>query len=395
MDWNHLLAGRTALMRRSAVRELLRLTNRPGMISFAGGLPAPELFPVDEIRAAADQLLEKHGPVVLQYGETEGVAELRDWVAQSLSKTGLALSRDHVLITTGSQQGLDLIGRVFIDADDRVAVENPTYLAALSAWRPWQPKLLPLACDDDGLTSQAIASLPSLRPKFLYTIPNFQNPTGVTLSLERRKQLVAALAGSGTLLVEDDPYGDLRYRGEALPGLLELIGGPEPQLLRLGSFSKVLAPGLRVGFVVGPAALIERLALAKQALDLHTATFNQWLVLELLRNGVVDRNLPKLRAAYGERCSAMLDALEKHLGGAATWTRPEGGMFVFARLGKGASATELLARAVERGVAFVPGGEFHVDGTGEETLRLNFSHASPEKIREGVKRIAEAVDGLM
>ena len=394
MDWNHLLAGRTALMRRSAVRELLRLTNRPGMISFAGGLPAPELFPVDEIRAATDQLLEKHGPVVLQYGETEGVAELRDWVAQSLSRPGLVLGRDHVLITTGSQQGLDLIGRVLIDADDRVAVENPTYLAALSAWRPWQPHFLPLACDDAGLTEEAIASLPSLRPKFLYTIPNFQNPTGITLSLERRRQLVAALAGSGTLLVEDDPYGELRYRGEALPGLLKLAGGPEPQVLRLGSFSKVLAPGLRVGFVVGPAVLIEKLALAKQALDLHTATFNQWLVLELLRNGVVDRSLPKLRAAYGERCSTMLDALDLNLAGAATWTKPEGGMFVFARLGKGVSATELLAKAVERGVAFVPGGEFLVDGTGEETLRLNFSHASPEKIREGIKRIAEAAGSL-
>ncbi len=394
MDWNKLLAGRTSLMRRSAVRELLRLVNRPGMISFAGGLPAPELFPVDEIRAAADRLLEKHGPVVLQYGETEGVAELRDWVAQSLSRPGLALSRDQVLITTGSQQGLDLIGRVLIDPDDKVAVENPTYLAALSAWRPWQPHLLPLACDDDGLTPEAITSLPSLRPKFLYTIPNFQNPTGVTLSLERRREMITAMAGSGTLIVEDDPYGELRYRGQALPGLLELAGGPEPQLLRLGSFSKVLAPGLRVGFVVGPAVLIEKLALAKQALDLHTATFNQWLVLELLRNGVVDRNLPRLRAAYGERCSAMLDALEKNLAGAATWTRPEGGMFVFARLGKGVSARELLAKAVERGVAFVPGAEFHVDGTGEETLRLNFSHASPEKIREGIKRITEAFGGL-
>lgn len=395
MDWNQLLAGRTSLMRRSAVRELLRLINRPGMISFAGGLPAPELFPVAEVRAAADQLLDQHGPKVLQYGETEGVPELRDWVAASLSRPGLTLGREHVLITSGSQQGLDLIGRVLIDPDDLVAVENPTYLAALSAWRPWQPHLLPLTCDDDGLTPEAISSLATSRPKLLYTIPNFQNPTGVTLSEERRRQLIATLAGSGTLIMEDDPYGELRYRGEALPGLLELAGGPEPQLLRLGSFSKVLAPGLRVGFVVGPAVLIEKMALAKQALDLHTATFNQWLVLELLRNGVVDRNLPKLRAAYGERCAAMLEALEKNLRGSATWTRPEGGMFVFARLADGISATELLAKAVERGVAFVPGGEFHVDGTGEQTLRLNFSHASPEKIRDGIKRIAEAAGSLV
>lgn len=394
MDWNQLLAGWTSLMRRSAVRELLRLTNRPGMISFAGGLPAPELFPVAEVRAAADQLLDQHGPKVLQYGETEGVAELRDWVAMSLSRPGLALSRDHVLITTGSQQGLDLIGRVLIDPGDKLALENPTYLAALSAWRPWQPHLLPLACDDDGLTPEAISGLATSRPKLLYTIPNFQNPTGVTLSEERRRQLIATLAGNGTLVVEDDPYGELRYRGEALPGLLELAGGPEPQLLRLGSFSKVLAPGLRVGFVVGPAVLIEKLALAKQALDLHTATFNQWLVLELLRNGVVDRNLPELRAAYGERYSTMLEALENHLSGAATWTRPEGGMFVFARLGNGVSATTLLAKAVERGVAFVPGGEFHVDGSGEQTLRLNFSHASPEKITEGIGRIAEGLASL-
>lgn len=395
MDWTKLLAGRTSLMRRSAVRELLRLTNRPGMISFAGGLPAPELFPVVEVRAAADQLLDQHGPKVLQYGETEGVPELRDWVAASLSRPGLALSREHVLITTGSQQGLDLIGRVLIDPDDLVAVENPTYLAALSAWRPWQPKFLPLDCDDEGITPRGVANLLHERPKLLYTIPNFQNPTGVTMSLERRRQLVAGLGDTKVLIVEDDPYGELRYRGEALPGLLELDGGPEPRLLRLGSFSKVLAPGLRVGFVVGPAVLIEKMALAKQALDLHTSTFNQWLVFELLRSGVVDQSLPQLRAAYGERCAAMLEALENNLRGAATWTRPEGGMFVFARLANGISATALLAKAVERGVAFVPGGEFHVDGSGEQTLRLNFSHASPEKIREGIKGITEALVGLV
>ena len=303
MNWEHAFAPRAARMQRSVVRDLLRLTARPDMISFAGGLPAPELFPLDEFRRAAAQVLRDRGPEALQYGETEGVGELRDWIADAFSRPALRLARANVLITSGSQQALDLIGRVLLDAGDAVAVESPTYLAALAAWRPLGVKFLCAPSDADGMRVEALDSLDRERPKLVYVVPNFQNPQGTTLSQERRARLAAWLRERSVPCVEDNPYGELRYEGEPLPHLFALNATMTPggalagNVIHTGTFSKVLAPGLRVGWVVAPEPVIEVLTRAKQAADLQTSTLNQFLALELVRGGVLERQLPVLRAA--------------------------------------------------------------------------------------------------
>lgn len=382
-------------MRRSAVRELLRASRRPGVISLAGGLPAPELFPCEAVAGAVGRLMAGGGGDSLQYGETEGNPDLRDWIAARYARPGRPVSRENVMVTTGSQQALDLIGRVLLDEGAEAVVENPAYLALLSAWRPLGVRLRPVAVDDEGLRVDELACA-AAAARLIYTVPDFQNPTGVTLSLERRKRLVAAVreTGAGVGVVEDGPYGWLRYDGGPLPSLFELdgaVGDGFWHVLSVGSFSKVLAPGLRVGWVVAPEEVIDRLVRAKQAIDLHTGSLDQAVVVELLRDGVLDAGLPRLRAAYRERRDTLLAALAREFPSGATWTRPEGGMFVWVRLPAMMDAGRLLSRALEEGVAFVPGGEFHVEGGGDNTLRLNFTHATPERLREGVARLARVV----
>ena len=361
MNWEKTFAQRTRRMRRSAVRELLKLVREPGMISFAGGMPAPELFPVDELRAAADAVLSRHAHSALQYGESEGLPALRAWIAE---RHGCAV--ENVLIVSGSQQGLDLIGRVFLDEGDPVVTENPTYLAMLSAWRPWNPRF----------------AVHHANPKLIYAVPNFQNPQGTTLSLPEREALVR----TGNLIVEDDPYRELRFDGDALPAIREMA--PD-RVIYLGTFSKVLAPGLRLGWVIGPREVIDRLAQARQAVDLHTPTFNQWLVLAAVRDGVLERQIPRLREAYRERRDAMLRALGQYFPAEAAWTRPAGGMFLMLRLPERFDANALLKDALRKKVAFVPGEEFFFDGLGRNTLRLNFSNASPESIATGIQQLAD------
>jgi 2-aminoadipate transaminase len=363
------------------------------MISFAGGIPAPELFPVEEVARATATVLERSGEQALQYGETEGIAGLRDWVAARFSRPHCQVRRENVMIVTGSQQALDLIGKVFLDAGDRVLVENPTYLAMLSAWRPMFPEFVPMPSDRDGARVEALPPLLERSAKLLYLVPNFQNPQGTTLSLPRRQRLVEQLRGSDTIIVEDDPYGELRYAGEPLPPLLELdaANGPDSELetrvVHLGTFSKVLAPGLRVGWVIAPAAVIDKLVQAKQAADLHTSTLCQHVVLELLREGVLERQLPRLRSEYGRRRDTMLSALAAHFPGEAQWTRPDGGLFLLVTLPPQVDASALLKRTLAHNVAFVPGDDFHLDGQGRNTMRLNFSNATPEKIEAGIKRL--------
>lgn len=443
MNWQPLFARRTTQMRRSTVRELLKVTAQPGMISFGGGIPAPELFPVEEVARATATVLARSGEQALQYGETEGIAGLRDWVAARFSRPHYPVRRENVMIVTGSQQALDLIGKVFLDAGDRVLVENPTYLAMLSAWRPMLPEFVAIPSDGEGACVDAlsqvmgqdrhqklrrVSGLPTgaqttlsardrdgepraemvIRAsrgggvaKLLYLVPNFQNPQGTTLSLPRRQRLVEQLRGSNTILVEDDPYGELRYAGEPLPSLLELdavngsTGELETRVIHLGTFSKVLAPGLRVGWVVAPAAVIDKLVQAKQAADLHTSTLCQHVVLELLRNEVLERQLPRLRAEYGRRRDTMLAALEARFPAGAKWTRPDGGLFLLVTLPAHVDAGELLKRALTQNVAFVPGDDFHLDGHGRNTMRLNFSNASPEKIEEGVRRLGGALAEML
>lgn len=386
-------ATRTSEMRRSTIRETLKVIARPGMISFAGGIPASELFPVAEIAAATAAVLKQRGEQALQYGQTEGVPELRDWIAARHSRPQFQVRRENVMIVTGSQQALDLIGRVFLDEDDQVLVENPTYLAALTAWRPLRPKFVPMPSDLDGTCVEEIGPLLKHNPKLLYSIPNFQNPQGTTLSLPRRKRLIQLLHETQTVLIEDNPYGELRYSGEALPHLLELDahnavnGELHTRVLYLGTFSKVLAPGFRVGWVIAPTEIIDKLVQAKQATDLHTSTFCQFVILELLEHGVLEQQIPRLCTDYSRRRDAMLAAMAEHFPEDITWTRPDGGMFLFVTLPNYMDAARLLKRAIECNVAFIPGEDFHVDGRGQNTLRLNFSNATPPRIAEGIARL--------
>jgi len=386
VQWNEKYARRARLMTGSAIRELLKLTEQPDFISFAGGLPAPESFPVAEVAAAVQAILHDRGPQSLQYGATEGYRPLRELIARRTSTDGHVVSVENVLITSGSQQALDLLGKVFLDVGDRVLLESPTYLAVLQAWNAYEATYLELPLDEAGLDPAALE--PALRgePKFLYCVPNFQNPTGVTLSLARRQRLVALAAAHGMPLVEDDPYGSLRFEGDALPSLLT-IAGAVGGVIQLSTFSKTLAPGLRVGWVVAPAEVIGRLALAKQGTDLHTGTLDQYIVHELLAGGQIEAGLPAIVARYRERRDTMLTALAEHFPADVRWTRPAGGMFLWVTLPRGIDASDLLPAAVERGVAFVPGKSFFPNGGGENTMRLNFSNASPERIREGIARL--------
>lgn len=393
IDWSGRIARRARQMKPSALRQLLKVTSRPGMISFAGGLPAAELFPVDRVEAATRAVLRRLGGNALQYGETEGVAELRQWIARHYSAGSLELTPENVLITAGAQQALDLAGRVLLDEGDRVIVENPTYMAALLAWQPCGAAFVPIAADGGGMKVDELRPLLDRQPKMVYLIPNFQNPTGVTLEPERRTFLIDTVQGHDVVLFEDSPYSELRYDGNPPPSLLELDHPPDEggHVVQAGTFSKTLMPGLRVGWVIGPRSIIERMGRAKQAMDLHTSTFNQHLALELLNTGYLEEFLPKLRQAYRERRDTMIDALQKHFPTDARWTNPEGGMFIFVTLAEDVAAGSLLPLALERNVAFVPGEEFHLDGAGQNTLRLNFTKTSPPDIVEGIRRLADVV----
>ena len=394
LDWSTRFARRTRRMSSSAVRELLKITERPEVISFAGGLPAPESFPVAEVADAAARILRDAGAQALQYGPTEGYGPLREWVAAHLRAAGVPVTTDQVLITTGSQQTLDLIGKVLIDSGDRVLVESPTYLAALQAWNLYGARYAVAPTDDDGMLTGAFERLLAHRAKLAYCLPNFQNPSGVTLAADRRARLVELAAAHDLVVVEDDPYRELRFEGEHLPRLLALDAarredteGYQGGVIYTSTFSKVLSPGLRVGYVVAAPEVLARLVQAKQSADLHSPSLNQMLVYALASNGVIERNTRDVVALYRERRDAMLAALRAEFPAGVTWTHPAGGMFLWVTLPPMLDAGELLPEAIARNVAFVPGAPFHPNGGGANTLRLNFSNASPERIREGIARL--------
>jgi 2-aminoadipate transaminase len=399
ISWEQRFAERTHQMQGSAIRELLQVTERPDFISFAGGLPAPEVFPVEEVAAVTQQILREQGAQALQYGATEGYRPLREFIAQQMAEeAGFPVSLENVLITTGSQQALDLMGKILVDPGNSLLVESPTYLAALQAWNAYGARYHEISSDEQGLQIEALEAALTTEPKFLYTIPNFQNPSGVTLSLERRKRLVEIARGVGLPIVEDDPYRELRFEGEHLPRLIALDGqqqasdaGYAGDVISISTFSKVLAPGLRVGWIVAAAELISKLAQAKQGTDLHTATLNQMLVYELARSGFIKQHLPIIIQIYRERRDAMLAALEEHFPERVTWTRPQGGMFLWVTLPDGIDTGEALRAAIEERVAFVPGTSFHPAGGGAHTMRLNFSHARPEMIYEGIARLSKVL----
>ena len=388
-------------MTRSAVRELLKLTAQPGMISLAGGLPSPDLFPMERVKEAIEFVLGKAGKRALQYGETEGVAELRDWIARDFSRPEVPLKRENVVITSGGQQALDLIGRVLLNENDKVIVENPTYLALLSAWRLLGVQFLPVRSDANGMRVDKIEPLLQQKPKLIYAVPNFQNPQGTTLALERRVSLVELLRKYDVGLLEDNPYGELRYDGEPVASLLELdarlgtSGDLDSNVIYVGTFSKVLMPGLRVGWAIASEEVIEKIVRAKQAADLQTGTLSQYIIGEMIRDQFLERHIRVLRQAYRERRDAMLVALDRYFPNEASWTRPDGGMFLMVTLPAHLSASDVLKQALERKIAFVPGEEFHLDGMGRNTFRLNFSNATSDLIEQGIKRLGEVLKSML
>ena len=386
-----MLARRAAKMNPSVIREILKVTERPGIISFAGGLPSPQTFPVAEFAAACEKVLRDDGPAALQYAASEGFGPLREMVAAGLP---WQVDPAQIMITTGSQQGLDLVAKVLIDAGSKILVETPTYLGALQAFAPMEPEVLSVASDAQGVEVSDLSAKAD-GARFLYLLPNFQNPTGRTMTEARRTAVSRCAAQLRLPIVEDNPYGDLWF--DAPPPLPLSARNPQG-CVYLGSFSKVLAPGLRLGFLVAPGLLYPKLLQAKQAADLHSPSFNQRMVAEVMKDGFLDRHVPTLRALYKSQRDAMLAALQREFGTAGPsqglgveWNTPDGGMFLWARLPQGMSAVDLLPVAVDKGVAFVPGAAFYASDADPRTLRLSFVTASVQQIDIGIAALAAAI----
>ncbi|WP_430419386.1 PLP-dependent aminotransferase family protein [Methylibium petroleiphilum] len=384
MTWT--LARRTERMNPSAIREILKLAERPGVLSLAGGLPSPDGFPVEALREATARVLRDTPREALQYAASEGYGPLREWVAARLANDGVVVEPGQVLITTGSQQGLDLVGKLLIDAGSAVAVETPTYLGALQAFAPCEPAFAALASDDEGPKPEALAGAAGAR--FAYLLPNFQNPTGRVISEARREALVAAAQAAALPLVEDNPYGELWF--DAPPPAPLAARWPQGTIY-LGSFSKILAPGLRLGYAVAPPALYPKLLQVKQAADLHTPGFNQRIVHEVVRDGLLDRHVPTVRARHAAQRDAMAAALSAHLPAGAEWQPPRGGMFFWLRLPPGLDATALLPRAIAAGVAYVPGAPFHAGEADARTLRLSFVTLTPAQLHTAIATLGRVV----
>lgn len=384
------LASRTSRMHASDIREILKVTSRPEVISLAGGLPAPELFPVDRIRRAFESVLARDGQVALQYGPSEGYQPLRELVAARLTSLGVPAASTNVLVINGSQQGLDLVAKLFLDPGDAVLCENPTYLGAIQAFDSYEARYVIAPMDDDGMQTGVLDALLADRAvKFIYALPNFQNPSGRTLSAARRRALVETARRHGVPIVEDDAYGELRFEGEPLPSLRSLW--PEG-VIYLGTFSKILAPGFRLAWAVIPDALYDRFVLAKQPADLHTAMVTQMAAHEVASDSdAMAEHIDRLRDVYRSRRDTMLRALGEWFPPGCRWTHPQGGLFIWADLPAAINTRELLAEAIENHVAFVPGQAFHADGSGSNTMRLNFSNVTPDRIEEGVMRLGKAI----
>lgn len=380
------LARRAERMNPSVIREILKVTEQPGIISLAGGLPSPDTFPIEAMREATARVLRDQPREALQYAASEGYGPLREWVAGELGAQGLRVDASQVLITTGSQQGLDLAGKVLIDVGSTVAVEAPTYLGALQAFNPYEPDYVSVACDDDGPVPDGLAVARGAR--FLYALPNFQNPSGRCISVGRRDALVKSAQALALPIVEDNPYGDLWFDE---PPPAPLASRWAEGTVYLGSFSKVLAPGLRLGYVVAPKALMPKLLQAKQAADLHTPGFNQRVVHEVIRDGFLLKHVPTIRERYRAQRDAMSAALTAHMPAGCRWNTPHGGMFFWIELPTGVDAVALFPKAVAHGMAYVPGAAFYADQARANTLRLSFVTVSPDEITRGIQMLAQTL----
>ncbi len=396
LDWEPYLASRTESMKSSAIRELLKLTQKPDIISFAGGLPAPDFFPLREVEEACRYIVQEDGADALQYSATEGYPPLKEYLCNAVHKYGVPAKKCNVLLTNGSQQALDLIGKIFIDPGDYVITSRPTYLGAIQAWNAYQARYHTVNLDEDGMVVDEVehayekAVADSGRPpRFIYVLPNFHNPAGTTLSSKRREQLAEVATELGLPVVEDDPYGQLRYEGEDLPPICTYI--PE-RTIYLGTFSKTLAPGLRLGWIVCPEVLMNRFVQAKQGADLHTGTFTQYIANDICQRGFLKQHVKRLREVYRGRRDTMLDAMVEFWPNTCSWTHPEGGLFLWAQVPEMINTTDFLELALEENVAYVPGVNFYPneDG-GYNAMRLNFSYSSQDTIVEGIHRLGVAL----
>jgi 2-aminoadipate transaminase len=381
--------------KRSEIRELLKLTTKPEIISFAGGLPSPDSFPKEEINDICKYVLEKSGNVILQYGATEGNIELRNELSKWMAKDGINVSPEQILITAGSQQGLDIVGKVFIDKNDLIIVEMPTYIGGLQAFNSYLAHMEGVLQDDNGMKmdilEEKLKGMASRgeKPKFIYVVPDFQNPSGVTMPEDRRKHLLELASRYDTIVIEDSPYRELRYTGTQPPPLYSL--DREERVVTLSTFSKIFCPGFRIAWIYGPAEIIDKMIMAKQGMDLCCPEFNQAVVAEFMKRGLLIKHIEKIKSLYKEKRQVMLDALEKYMPDCVCWTKPEGGLFLWMRLPENMDSTELFKKAVENNVAYVIGSAFHHDGCGKNTLRINFSYPTKEKIVEGIKRLSDVI----
>jgi 2-aminoadipate transaminase len=394
-DWNNALAKRTERMQSSIIRELLKLTTLPDLISFGGGMPAPELFPVRDFQDACKWVLSHDAEVALQYAPTEGLPPLKDWVVEAVHRYDLPAGRKNVLFTNGSQQALDLLGRIFIDEGDKIITGRPTYLGAIQAWDVYNPTYVTVPEGDDGMCMEELASALAANPgaKFIYVLPNFHNPAGTTLPLESRYRLVELAAQHGAFIIEDDPYGELRFEGE---DIIPICALHKENTIYVSTFSKTLAPSLRLGWIIAPEAVIARLVQAKQGADLHTSNLVQYLAYDICQRGLIRPHVRKIRAVYRERRDVMLNAMAEHFPPGVTWTRPQGGLFLWVRMPEYVDSQKLLELAIKEKVAFVPGNVFYPGGKdGHNCMRLNFSYCPPDVIEEGIKRLGRAMKQMM
>ena len=390
--WDERYAARMESVRSSAVRDLFAAASRPDMISFAGGMPEVTRVPLGDVARSARDAVKHQGPIALQYGSSEGRPALRDFIAELMAEIGVRLSAEDIVVTAGAQQALDLLGKVLIDPGDVVITEGPTYVGALQAFSAYQPKVTCIPMDDDGMRidilERELAALGHRGAKFIYTVPNFQNPAGVTLTSGRRRRLIELAQEYDIPVIEDDPYGRLRFEG----GHVKPMRALDDEVVYLGTFSKIFAPGLRLGWVTAPRPILSKIILAKQSADLCGSAFAQVVAEEYFTKTRWRRTLKALTQTYAERRNAMLEALEEHFPKEARWTIPQGGFFVWVTMPRFLDCDAALAEAVDNGVTFVPGDGFFPDGRGRNSMRLAFCYAEPDKIREGIQRLAEVLE---
>ena len=386
-------------MKKSAIRELLKLMKKPGIISFAGGLPAPDTFPVEELKEITQEVLETNATRALQYGTTEGVDELREELAKNYRLNGMTVTAENITITSSSQQALDFTGRLFLNEGDTVLVGLPSYLGGLQAFGVYGAELIGIKFDEKGMRAdfldQTITDLTAQgkKPKFVYIIPDFQNPAGITMPKERRLEIIEVARKHDMLIVEDSPYRELRFEGEPQPTIYELAG--DGRVITLGTFSKIFVPGFRIGWVIADPAIIDKYVTIKQSADLCTSPFVQYIAAKYMEKGYFRENLKKVIAKYHSKRDVMLNAFREFMPEGVTWTEPEGGLFLFVTLPEWMDAEDLFKKAIEKQVAFVLGTVFHCDGSGKNTMRINFSFVSEELNREGVKRLAATIQEMI